>query len=691
MFAEKIAHGIDIVPYVVRPHSEDITVVTNLDGSTITYDDMGGIGGAAYDLDYLPYYEGVGAPVDFYRAVEFSRYKDVVLRFGHYNPPGGIAGDPNDPPGAYDDEWGNVKPTCGELQFEVSSLDPYVVGSAADYGIQETYWWLVDDFLNVDVSFNETTYCMLQSIFPYSHDPTCIDDPVSGNPGEINYTSHGSVLTTGFPLGAENKTRWLSLPLARASIEAINAISRMNLVNQGVGWNSVTATGAGGAASSAREDLLGDVDSNTYISSLFMPNEVKERGWAGAALWYNQLAQLNGLYSAAIQNVPRPFKYPKIMEDIASQHQAQDENSMFTQRFNPRLANGDLAELSRPGDQYIAAAMYSVFEFWNGSAVQETVFTRKSNNPIIDTINMILGTQGIYDIVENRGTYPLAMLSGLGKSMVDAALRNLWVGVVGQGIGEVMDEYIGGLAKVGSSFAFRFGMIGLGIGFILYYVLPILPFVYFFFAFSGWIKSIFEAILAMPLWALAHINIEGEGLPGPWATNGYFLLFEILLRPFLIVGGFVFSITIFAALVNSVHDSYHLVVMVTSGYDMEGEMNNINVGALDDFTSAGSMSFMRGPIDEMFYSVIYVIMVYMIGLSCFKLVDTIPNNIMRWMGVTVSSFHENVGDPAGQMTGKLFRATQITNIQLVGLINKAQGFKGDTSTQDMAAASVMLS
>ena len=54
-----------------------------------------------------------------------------------------------------------------------------------------------------------------------------------------------------------------------------------------------------------------------------------------------------------------------------------------------------------------------------------------------------------------------------------------------------------------------------------------MPFIYFFFALAGWIKSIFEAVVAMPLRALAHLRIDGEGLPGPGATNGYFLLLEI--------------------------------------------------------------------------------------------------------------------------------------------------------------------
>ncbi len=685
MFAEKIVHGREVVPYVVRPHSEDTTPATRLDGSQVPYNALGGT-----TDDYLSYYNpGTAVPIDFDRAVEFSRYRDVVLRFGHRNPPGGTFGDPNDPPGEYE-EWGNVEPTCGELQFEITSLDPFVIGDAVGAGfgsesVQGGYWKYLEAFLFWDEIYEETTYCMLQSTIPYANNSACVDQPISGTPGTGWFDINGIGYSIGFPL-SDNDTKWLSLEAARASTEQFNAASRMRLVDQNSDWNSVSAPGAGGALD-IQEEIMLLYDNDIYISSLVLPDEVKERGWAGAALWYNQLAQLNGLYAAAVQNVPRPFKYPMVMEEISAQHQAQDENSIYTQRFNPRLANGKLAELDRPGDQYIAAALYNVYQFWNSSSVQETVFTRKSGNPIIDTINMIFGTQGISDIVENRGVYPLAMLSGLGKSMVDAALRNLWVGVVGQGIGELMDDYIGGLASVGSSFVFRFGMIGLGIGFILYYVLPVLPFVYFFFAFSGWIKSIFEAVLAMPLWALAHINIEGDGLPGPWASNGYFLLFEIFLRPILIIGGFIFSISLFAALVNALHNSYHVVVMAVSGFDIQGAINNINPGALTPYTSVDTMSYMRGPIDEMFYSVVYVIMVYMLGLSCFKLVDTIPNNIMRWMGVTVSSFQEKSGDPAGQMTSKLFRATQITNIQLVGLMDKAKGFSragDDASTAALA-------
>ncbi len=678
MYAEKIINGIDVFPYVVRAPSSDSTTVTLFGGGTAPYNTMG-----FGPNDAISYYSGPSAPIYFDEAWQFSRYQNVVLRFGHRNPPGPAAPavvDPNDPPGEYD-EWGYVEPTCGEIVFEVTTTDPFVIGPATaagspiDASIQDNYWLFIDQYLTWDEIFDDVPYCMIRALLPYDPINGCVNTPLPGTPGvEPGFTLPGGadVINIDFPL-ATNNTHWLTVDNARSSLEIANAINKATMTGQFLDWN--TSTEAGVVANSIDELLLGAYDDPLYVNNLIMSPELRERGWAGAALWYNKLAEINGSYGSAMQNIPRPFKYPKVMEEIARQHMAEDKNTPFTARFNPRLGNGKLAELPRPGDQYIAAALYSAYEFWNSAAVQETTFTRRSNNAIIDGINMLLGTQGIFDIAENYGVHPLAMLSGLGKSMVDAAIRNLFIGVVGQGAGTTMDNFIGQLGGVAGSFMFRMGMIGMGIGFVLYYVLPIMPFIYFFFAFSGWVKSIFEAVLAMPLWALAHIKIDGEGLPGPWATNGYFLLFEIFLRPLLIIFGFVFSITIFASLVDTLHNSYHLLTFVAGGYDIEAEINQggtafRDISVFTSFTAGDTFNFMRGPVDELFYTVIYVIIVYMIGLSTFKMVDSIPNNIMRWMGVTVSTFHETAGDPASQLASKMYRGVNMTNAQIMGIMEK---------------------
>lgn len=675
MYAEEIIHGNPMRIYVVRPPSERTGLITGLQGIPVPYQSLGTTL-QAFDLSATATDDSVDitfAPLNllfFDFLVSFSRFRTVVLRFGHR--------DEN----MYPDEWGYVDPTCGEMHFQLNSLDPYVinnVASALDFGIQETYFYLVMRMLKEDgVAADELTYCMLEATLPFHHRNRCVFE---------NYTVGGIAYNVPAPAAPPVTTNWLTTQAIRADIEYFNDYARELLIGDVSDWNVYNR----------QTNFFDDNDVIGYItnhqndetvlatfgpfalnvrSTMLMPVEIRQRGWAGASLWYNRIAEINGMISSAVANRPVIFKYPRVMEQVESAHKSETPNITSVGRFNPRLPNGRLADLSRPGDQNIAATLFSIHSFWGGTNVQETVYTRSSGNAVIDTLNTVLGTNGIYDVLNNQGTHPLALLSGLGKGMVDAALRNMFLGIVGTVGSFVGGEVIGPIAGVLGKFAFRFGMIALSIGFILYYVLPLMPFIYFFFAFSGWIKSIFEAVVAMPLWAVAHIRIDGEGLPGPLATNGYFLLLEIFLRPSLIIAGFILSVGIFTALVNVLNSAFPLLVSVVGGGDvtLAADINAPLSTSIIPTTGPNleqRLDYIRKPVDEFFYTIIYVIMVYMFALSSFKTVDAVPNNIMRWMGVTVSTFHEQAGDPAGELSGKVYRGTQTTNAQIMQLMDRS--------------------
>lgn len=655
MYAQKIINNLDVKPYLVRPHTDldtpnndgSVTAVTMHDGTTAPYHSMGGTSD-----DHLEFLAGVHN--DLEQAIKFSRYETIVLRFGYYDPPTLPSTPPlppttYNPPGDNAEHWGFVEPTCGELHIEITSLDRHVIGSSPYLGFLSNYYYSLSEYLTFGPVFDTTAYCQASSVLPHGHNNNCID---------LNYTYIS-------PTGSVNSPRWITSEAARSEIDTYDTINRIVL----------------NSAPSIWDEIRINYDDATYANNMLAPALYRSRGWAGAAIWYNKIADLNGLMTSAMHNVPRPFKYPMVMEAISEQHQKVDANFSYSDRFNPRLQDGKMAELRKPGDLEIASFLYSIYEVWNTSDVQETVFTRKTGNVIVDSLHMILGTSGLLDIRENEGSHPLAMLSSMGKAMVDASLRNLFIGVVGQGIGEIIsDDFIGQLGKLASGFAFKFAMIGLSIGFVLYYVLPLMPFIYFFFAFGNWIKSIFEAMVAMPLWALAHLKLDGEGLPGPWASNGYFLLLEILIRPVLIIVGLVAAVGFFSAVVDGLHDVHTLLVFVTSGYDIEGALTNTAGLPATETT----LTYMRGPIDQLFYTIVYVIMVYMLGLSSFKLIDAIPNNILRWMGVTVSTFQDHAGDPAGELASKMYRGTNVTNMHLQSLI-------GNASSQDLANSQMLNS
>lgn len=369
--------------------------------------------------------------------------------------------------------------------------------------------------------------------------------------------------------------------------------------------------------------------------------KMKDFGWAGAHTWYNKFAEQNGAIVSALYQMPTPKLYPNIMERVYERNKRENTNLSEKDKFSPdAVENAAPLTENIPGELQVLTVLVPAYQYWEGSDNQVDLFL--TGNPLIDTINVVLGTDGLFRMCANIDVHPLAQLSSAGKSMVDNAIRS-FVMAGAFSIASIIPNPFSGAAEAMAGFFGTVASVGLLIGFILFYVLPFMPFLYFFFAIGSWIKTIFEAMVAVPLWALAHLRIDGDGIAGEAAMNGYFLLFEIFIRPILIIFGLLAAITIFAALVRVLNDIFYLALANISGHGSEGTTTcfiDPSKGA-DDLTSAK-----MGPIDEFFYTVVYTIIVYILGTGCFKLIDMIPDNMLRWISAGVSSLGDTEGDAA---------------------------------------------
>lgn len=387
-----------------------------------------------------------------------------------------------------------------------------------------------------------------------------------------------------------------------------------------------------------------------------------KRGWAGAALWYNQIADVNGRVTAAIQNPPEVAEYPSIMEFVQRKKRAIDEDLILSDLFNPLVGSGeyiDFSDYNKGGGsqdqaQAKAFALQAAYATFSDAAGSLSAQGAETGNVLMALVDTIFGAGGLYDLRKNTEINPLAQLSALGKAIMDASIRNILGGLVIDKMPFFLRDLLGKNAKdqlktLGSSIQ-AIGYVGVLMGFSLFYVLPLMPFIYFFFAFGAWVKSIFEAIVAMPLWAMAHITRwDGDGIAGPDTKNGYFLLFEIFVRPILILFGLLASISVFSASAEVLHDIFDTVVA--------------NVGG----ASADNIGSAMGAIDELFYTLVYTVLIYMIGLSCFKLIDQIPNEIFRWMTVRVDTFHDNSSNAAESLSGSVNQGLHISSSKLMNL------------------------
>ena len=52
-------------------------------------------------------------------------------------------------------------------------------------------------------------------------------------------------------------------------------------------------------------------------------------------------------------------------------------------------------------------------------------------------------------------------------------------------------------------------------GVLIAYVLPMIPYVMWMAGVCGWLILVCEAMIAVPLWMLAHMTVGGDGLHGP--------------------------------------------------------------------------------------------------------------------------------------------------------------------------------
>lgn len=410
-------------------------------------------------------------------------------------------------------------------------------------------------------------------------------------------------------------------------------------------------------------------------------DEILDRGWAGAGMWFNRLAHLNGSFQDSVVALPHMSKFPDVMIQVQDMVQKENPGVTGTDLYKPRLSRNRPVALG-PADTSRAVALYETYKLWNedggaeGDPEKEIMY-----NAFMDTMNMIMGTDGLFDIRgANVSTHPLVQLIMIGKGMVESTIRNLGVaagtsfmGGIAKAAGSGPNNFFAGVSGMMTSTAF----LGLTAGLVLFYVLPFLPFVYFFFAVGSWVKSIFEAMVGVPLWALAHLRLDGEGLPGESASNGYFLILEIGIRPILTVFGLIAALLIFTAQVRVLHFIWDLVVENSAGYS--DTANNITLNA--DYFDAGNTTprdaFKRGILDQFFFTVIYTIIVYMLATASFKLIDTIPDNILRWGGIGVSAFGDQNQDPLDGLQRYVAMGGMIQGQQLTGGIMSASAGSGE--------------
>ncbi|MCZ2419229.1 MAG: DotA/TraY family protein [Burkholderiales bacterium] len=169
-------------------------------------------------------------------------------------------------------------------------------------------------------------------------------------------------------------------------------------------------------------------------------------------------------------------------------------------------------------------------------------------------------------------------------------------------------------------------MILMGITLAVY--VPMIPALFWTLGVVAWLLVVAECIFLAPVWALVHLEAEGEGM-GQRTEKGYAMLLDLLLRPLALVFGFAIA----TAVLNAAW------ALFTAG--VGGVLDVADTWSLIKFFMWLGMVF-----------IIVTIAVQLVGTVYRKALD-LPDQIVTWIGSSVASYmgDHSTKDPNDSLRG----------------------------------------
>lgn len=394
---------------------------------------------------------------------------------------------------------------------------------------------------------------------------------------------------------------------------------------------------------------LGDFITSAIASSQIGDYKIKDdamgRGWMSASVWFNTIARYNAMVLDYSKQVPAVFStYTNAKNGKALPIDGKFLNNLDISLATSEALKQNLARLAASDASGMASN-------WAASDDGDLALAQKSGldafldvlmNEYKRNLGSIFDTDAKSDISVSSAAFsslrlgtanPLAELSSVGLRLITIAksaitkmqecsaeaAKEKKEGSVETSLGckaggDLGPAYFIVSAAVGSLIA---------AGVTLGYMLPLLPFIRFMFGVLTWVMALFETVIAIPVVALGHIKMDGEGLSGPMARGAYLLLMQLFLRPTLMVFGLIAALLIFNLMIVALNEFYTQAV----------------AGAID----GGSDS----SIAVIVYTVIYGSLAYAFANASFKAIDMIPNQCLHWIGgqnlQTVDESHRVTG------------------------------------------------
>lgn len=370
---------------------------------------------------------------------------------------------------------------------------------------------------------------------------------------------------------------------------------------------------------------------------------------------YGYINQAADAYVNIIQNIVRPQRSNNIVNDTVNKgksagwvvagsfyfvlNHSKDQELITTAKTSPNPTNYDKNQSSVPSFEKLAAIKeyitsqpeidYIDDKLKNGSIYIEE--DHGQNSTISGNLELAnIGSNGakllfplytltskamqlLAKVMTNNNDDPLLSIATFGSYLMSGA-EIAWLTIIGI---SVLLSVGAACAAQSPGFMMVFSLVfpimsvciaALGLlwlcGATLAIYVPMVPYMIYTVAALGWFLLVIEAIIAAPIVSLGFVIPSGEELGR--VVPGLMLLVGILLRPVLMIFGFVLAARLFKA----------VIVLV-------------NFGMADSLKSAHTASSLLAPIAAM---CLYGGFIVALVNKCFALIYIVPDKVLRWIG-----------------------------------------------------------
>ncbi|MDA0559697.1 DotA/TraY family protein [Burkholderia pseudomallei] len=336
-----------------------------------------------------------------------------------------------------------------------------------------------------------------------------------------------------------------------------------------------------------------------------MGSTIKESGWWTLGAWYQTFAQANTKLTDAIAAKGATFGpstngdpamisiYQAALDAYKAQRatntsappvgsngtQESDSNKLLGRLFAPmqRVTTTLTTDVNLGGEQR--------------GQLNPLIKMKNLGDYLMGTAEFSLATYGVITGIANAS-------DGLSAAGIASRVANFFTSA---------PDVLKGMLKAMSPFLVMAIVALFLLGGTLSTYLPMVPFIIWFGAAVNWLVVVGEAIIAAPLWALAHLGGEGDGM-GQRTTHGYIFLLNAIFRPVLMVAGFFLGGAIIVAGGTLLNDLFG-VAIANVQYDS-----------------------MTGIFSTIFFVAIYCSMCLNLVHNSFNLIFIVPDQVINWVG-----------------------------------------------------------